>query len=290
MNYEEIVCDANNLYRAYKVSVKSSKWKESTQKFMMNFLRYIFEIQDDLINRTLQNGPTQEFELHERGRIRPITSIQIRDRIVRHSLCDEVLLPEVRKHIIYDNCASIKGRGISQQRKRFEIHLHKYYQLYGNDGYILFGDFSKFYDNIIHEIAKRELLKLFNDDEFIDWLLTLIFKGFQIDVSYIISTVAGEYTVPQGYHDGSGKVSIDATEQAKLIATNIREGVTILGVEGAMSGSEDMKPQSKEVTPSKEAQTIMPDEEYNCLSQVTVKAIPYVETDNSAGGKTVTIG
>ena len=151
----------------------------------MNFLRYIFEIQDDIINRTLQNGPTQEFELHERGRIRPITSIQIRDRIVRHSLCDEVLLPEVRKHIIYDNCASIKGRGISQQRKRFEIHLHKYYQLYGNDGYILFGDFSKFYDNIIHEIAKRELLKLFDDDEFIDWLLTLIFKGFQVDVSYM---------------------------------------------------------------------------------------------------------
>lgn len=185
MNYEEIVCDANNLYRAYKVSVKSSKWKESTQKFMMNFLRYIFEIQDDIINRTLQNGPTQEFELHERGRIRPITSIQIRDRIVRHSLCDEVLLPEVRKHIIYDNCASIKGRGISQQRKRFEIHLHKYYQLYGNDGYILFGDFSKFYNNIIHEIAKRELLKLFDDDEFIDWLLTLIFKGFQVDVSYM---------------------------------------------------------------------------------------------------------
>lgn len=91
----------------------------------------------------------------------------------------------IRKHIIYDNCASIKGRGISQQRKRFEIHLHKYYQLYGNDGYILFGDFSKFYDNIIHEIAKRGLLKLFDDDEFIDWLLTLIFKGFQVDVSYM---------------------------------------------------------------------------------------------------------
>lgn len=111
MNYEEIVCDANNLYRAYKVSVKSSKWKESTQKFMMNFLRYIFEIQDDIINRTLQNGPTQEFELHERGRIRPITSIQIRDRIVRHSLCDEVLLPEVKKHIIMIIAHLSKGVG-----------------------------------------------------------------------------------------------------------------------------------------------------------------------------------
>lgn len=185
MSYEEIVCDANNLYKAYKVSVKSSKWKETTQKFMMNFLRYIFEIQDELLNRTLKNGPTQEFTLHERGRIRPITSIQIRDRIVRHTLCDEVILPEIKRHIIYDNCASIKGRGIGLQRKRFEIHLHKYYQEYGNEGWILFGDFSKFYDNIIHEIAKRELLKLFDDDEFIDWLLTLIFDGFKIDVSYM---------------------------------------------------------------------------------------------------------
>lgn len=185
MNYEEIVCDANNLYRAYKISVKSSKWKETTQKFMMNFLRYIFEIQDDIVNRTLQNGTMQEFTLHERGRIRPITSIQIRDRIVRHVLCDDILLPEVKKHIIYDNCASIKGRGISQQRKRFEIHLHKYYEQYGNDGWILFGDFSKFYDNIIHEIAKQELLKLFDDDEFINWLLTIIFESFKIDVSYM---------------------------------------------------------------------------------------------------------
>ena len=185
MDYEEIVCDANNLYRAYKASIKNSKWKETVQKFMLNFLRHIFSIQEDLLNRTLQNGPVEEFELSERGRVRPITSIQIRDRIIRHALCDEVLLPEVRKRIIYDNCASIKGRGISMQRKHFEVHLRKYHKLYGNEGWILFGDFTKFYDNIIHEIAKRELLKLFDDDEFIDWLLTIIFDGFKIDVSYM---------------------------------------------------------------------------------------------------------
>lgn len=185
MDYEKIVCDANNLYRAYTASVKASKWKETTQKFIMNFLRHIFSIQDDLVNRTLQNGPTQEFTLFERGRVRPITSIQVRDRIIRHVLCDEVLLPEVKKHIIYDNCASIKGRGLSRQRDRFEVHLRKYYKLYGNKGWVLFGDFSKFYDNIIHEVAKRDLLKLFNNDEFIDWLLTTIFNGFKIDVSYM---------------------------------------------------------------------------------------------------------
>ena len=105
-----------------------------------------------------------------------------------------------------------------------------------------------------------------------------------------ISTKAGAYTVPQGYHDGSGKVTIDSTEQAKLIPTNIREGVTVLGVEGTMSGSEDMKPQSKSVTPKATAQTVLPDEDYNCLSQVEVAAIPYAVSDNTSGGKTVTIG
>ena len=105
-----------------------------------------------------------------------------------------------------------------------------------------------------------------------------------------ISTKAGKYTVPQGYHDGSGSVQIDSNEQAKIIPENIRDGVTILGVEGTMSGSEGVKPQSKAVTPSFEEKVILPDSGYTHLSQVTMAAIPVLITDNSAGGKTVTIG
>lgn len=109
-------------------------------------------------------------------------------------------------------------------------------------------------------------------------------------VSGTISTKTGKYTVPQGYHDGSGTVEIDATEQAKLTPANIREGVTILGIEGTMSGTEDANPQAKSVTPSTAEQVVLPDADYNYLSQVTVAAIPYVENENAAGGKTVTIG
>ena len=107
-----------------------------------------------------------------------------------------------------------------------------------------------------------------------------------------ISSKDEQYTVPQGYHDGSGKVGIIETEKEKLIPDNIREGITLLGVEGAMSGTEDAKPQAKTVVPSTKEQTVLPDSEqgYNYLSQVTVAAIPYQESENPAGGTTVTIG
>ena len=105
-----------------------------------------------------------------------------------------------------------------------------------------------------------------------------------------ISAKAQKFTIAQGYHDGSGYVQIASTEQEKLISTNIRQGVTILGVEGSMSGSEGVVAQAKTVTPTTTTQTVMPDDGYTHLSQVTVDPIPYAESDNSAGGKTVTIG
>ena len=109
-------------------------------------------------------------------------------------------------------------------------------------------------------------------------------------VSLTISTVDDELFIAQGYHDGSGKVTILDTEKAKLIASNIKQGITVLGVTGTLEPSSAIKVHSKTVTPSVKSQTILPDSGYDYLSQVTVNAIPYVETDNSAGGLTVTIG
>lgn len=104
-----------------------------------------------------------------------------------------------------------------------------------------------------------------------------------------ITTLPQQITVPQGYHDGSGKVYIDSAEAAKLIPANIRQGITVLGVEGTMSSTEGANPQAKTVTPTTSQQEILPDDGYNYLSSVTVKAIPYTEAANAAGGMTVTI-
>lgn len=108
-------------------------------------------------------------------------------------------------------------------------------------------------------------------------------------VTGTISTVAGQYTVPAGYHDGSGKVGIVSTEQAKIIAGNIKAGIQILGVTGSYSG-ESVNVRSASATPTFSEQQILPGTGYDYLSQVTVAPITIVEADNSAGGKTVTIG
>ena len=107
-------------------------------------------------------------------------------------------------------------------------------------------------------------------------------------VSGTISTKDQQYTVPQGYHDGSGVVQIASVERNKLIPGNIKAGIQLLGVTGNYSG-EAVSVQAKTATPAATSQTILPDTGYDYLSQVTVEAIPYVETAN-AYGTTVTIG
>lgn len=104
-----------------------------------------------------------------------------------------------------------------------------------------------------------------------------------------ISSRDQAYTIPQGRHDGTGKVQISAAEKAKIIPGNIKAGVEILGQTGSYSG-EAITAQSKTVTPSWTQQTVQPDANYDYLSGVTVNAIPITYSDNAAGGQTVTIG
>ena len=108
-------------------------------------------------------------------------------------------------------------------------------------------------------------------------------------VSGEISTKDGQYSIPQGYHDGGGKVGIASAEKSKLIPGNIKSGITVLGVT-CTYGGESISAQSKTVTPSVSQQTVQPDAGYDYLASVTVAAIPYSEAQNSAGGTTVTIG
>lgn len=109
--------------------------------------------------------------------------------------------------------------------------------------------------------------------------------------TYTISNADDIINIPIGFHDGSGTVSIAPEELEKLKnPQNIKNGVIIMGQPGAFTGEGEVTAQAKEVTPSFGAQTVLPDEGIDYLSQVLVKPIPVTRTENAAGGITITIG
>lgn len=172
------------LYDAFRASMKGSAWKEEPQKFEIDFLSEIVKLKHELVAREYQTMPGSEFTLSERGKVRHIHGGRMRDRVVRHALCDTVLDEALQSYLIYNNSASQKGKGVSFARKMFEKDLHNYWLKHRtNDGYVGFVDFSKFYDNIRHDKAKEMVSA--KVDEFSGWLFGQIVDTFRIDVSYM---------------------------------------------------------------------------------------------------------
>lgn len=179
------LCNANLYVEAFNKCKKGSIWKKSVQQYEMNLLKNIYSQITAIQNGTYEQKPFNEFTLSERGKTREIKAIHIEDRVVLRNLCDNILTPNIGKYLIYDNGASIKGKGIDFTRKRFENHLHKYYRKHGsNKGYILFMDFTKFFDNIRHDRLMSEYRKILNDKDLTGFLEKTI-NAFSVDVSYM---------------------------------------------------------------------------------------------------------
>ena len=180
----EILQDMNVLHEKFHKSMEGSAWKEEPQRFEIDFLSELASLQDDLVNRTYEKLPGSEFTLDERGHKRHIHGGRMRDRVVRHDLCDEVLTPVFSKYQIYNNSASQKGKGVDFARTLFERDLHNFYlRNHTNEGYIGIMDFSKFYDNIRHDKVREMMLPYMN--EFQGWLFSNILDSFKVDVSYM---------------------------------------------------------------------------------------------------------
>lgn len=160
--FKELV-DLNNIHNSFIKCKSSVNWKSSVQRYEINELYNINKLRKSLITHSYKQKPFYEFDINERGKLRHIKSLHVSDRVLQKDLCDTNLTPEISKYLIYDNGASRKGKGISFARKRLKIHLEKYYRLYGDTGYILLIDFSKYFDNINHDKTLEIFLKYIKD-------------------------------------------------------------------------------------------------------------------------------
>jgi hypothetical protein len=164
------VTDVDNLYAAFKSSMRGVAWKESVQRFEANAMRNILGLRRKLLTgENIQHGFV-EFDLRERGKIRHIRSIHISERIVQKCLCDNVLTPILTYPLIYDNGASVKGKGVHFAIRRLIHHLSRFYRKNGfsNDGYALLIDFSRFFDNVRHDVLFALMERYISDPGILD--------------------------------------------------------------------------------------------------------------------------
>lgn len=175
------LCDANLLYESFLRAKRGSSWKPSVQKYELNLLQELSQLQKDLSDiDNLKFDKQTEFLIHERGKVRKITSETTRDRVIKHALCDEYLIPNIRKYLVYDNGAGLERKGIDFTRRRLVTHLTKFYkENKSNDGYILLLDFKKFYDNIDHNLL-RDIFREYVDDDYALNLLDSIISNSEL--------------------------------------------------------------------------------------------------------------
>lgn len=185
------IADANNLYEAFKAARKGSHWKTQVQRFRWNVGTEIGRLQSELHDlltggrKPYKLSSYSKFLVQERGKTRAITALCMRDRVVKHTLNDLYLIPHIRPHLVYDNGASLKGKGVSFTRSRLVAHLESYFRETGsNDGYIMTMDFSGYYDNIDHNCAK-EMIARYEQDSFARLLTEQAYDSYRVDVSYM---------------------------------------------------------------------------------------------------------
>lgn len=175
------ISNANVLMNSFYEAKKGCSWKNSVQQYEANFLKNIRHTQLELREKTYRQQDFYCFYLKERGKDRYVRSISFYDRVVQRALCD-LVNPIVEPYLIHDNGASVKQKAIDFARRRIENHLHKYYRKYGNKGYALVIDFSKFYDNILHKPLMDMYREIIDDKDIIN-LINHLVDSFSVDIS-----------------------------------------------------------------------------------------------------------
>lgn len=177
-NFDKVFTYDNLLASAF-ICKRSVNWKASVQNFMREVYFNVYKIYDELHKGKFQVKCTYEFDTYERGKRRHIRSVHIRERVVQRCLCDYCLLPILEKTFIYDNCASLKGKGITFAINRVVAHLQKHYRQYGTEGYALLFDFSDFFGSINHNMIMEQVKQYITDERLLHLIYAFIkmYKG-----------------------------------------------------------------------------------------------------------------
>lgn len=163
ITYDDVI-SFEALLAAAKDCRQGVMWKSSTQMFTVNQLRWAADLHRQLAAGTYKSRGFTNFTITERGKTRHIQSVHISERCVQKSLCQNALRPLIEPRLIYDNSASLPGKGTAFALRRLRKHLWQHYQKHGRTGGILLMDYSNYFGSIDHRILLQMLRRVIEDD------------------------------------------------------------------------------------------------------------------------------
>lgn len=149
-NYRDVL-SFRNMMRSSEECVKNVRWKPSVQNFEINRLQWVAELHQQVLDHTYKSKGFYEFDITERGKKRHIRSVHISERCVQKCVSNYGVKPLVVPMLIYDNAASLEGKGTEFALKRLRKHLATHYRKHGRKGGILTIDFHDYFNSVPHQ-------------------------------------------------------------------------------------------------------------------------------------------
>lgn len=168
----EKVTNFENLYRAYRKTKSGKGYRKSSARFEVQALSGIHKLKQQLETKQYTVAGYNSFYVYE-PKQRLIEASAFKDKVIQHSLCDNVLLPKLSNVFIINNFAGQIGKGTLFGLNTLKDDMQSFYNEYGMDGYILKADVTKFFYTIDHEILKQIVRQHFSDSDLL-WLCDLI--------------------------------------------------------------------------------------------------------------------
>ena len=169
-----------SLYNAYRKARQDKRWKGAAAKFEVNLLEALNLLSAQIRTKRYTMSPYNTFEVYEPKR-RVVMSNSYKDKVVQHSLCDNVLEPILTRSFIRDNYASQVGKGTHYGLDRLQEFMRRFYRKNGIDGWILKGDISKYFYSIRHDVLKTLIREKITDPDVL-WLIDLIIDSTEGNV------------------------------------------------------------------------------------------------------------
>lgn len=167
MDFEDVT-NFENLYRAYKKSKQGKGYNQSRLKFEIAALDGVIQLKRMLEQKTFTVSPYNQFKVYE-PKERVIEAGSFKDKIIQHSLCDNVLLPALQSEFIQTNVAGQIGKGTNYGLDCLKGHMLLAYNKYGYDCWIVKADVKKYFYSIDHNILK-DIVRYFVADDDTWWL------------------------------------------------------------------------------------------------------------------------